>query len=184
MGRARSWVRSPALGLGALLPVVLLACADPTHDAAVEELGGEIAGYPVGPLHRPGQPCLTCHGGDGPAESVLSIGGTVYSLRDEEELANGAQVEIKDIEGKVITLLTNAAGNFYVSPDLYDPVYPIQAKVRWGTAKRSMTTHASRPGSCADCHVGKASQTSPGHIFVATKRSALPVPGPVPGAVP
>jgi hypothetical protein len=26
-------------------------------------------GFPEGPLHRPGQPCVTCHGAERPAES-------------------------------------------------------------------------------------------------------------------
>ena len=58
----------------------VFACGDPTHDRAVEVLGGEAPGVPEGPLHRPGQPCVTCHGDSGPASGEFSLAGTVYAL--------------------------------------------------------------------------------------------------------
>ena len=33
-------------------------------------------------LHRPGQPCLTCHGGKGPGHVEFSIAGTLYKYPD------------------------------------------------------------------------------------------------------
>ena len=73
-----------ALALGVLLvcaaPSALLGCNDATHDEEVAALGAEDPAVPPGPDHRPGQPCLTCHGGIGPAKQQFSIGGTVYAV--------------------------------------------------------------------------------------------------------
>jgi hypothetical protein len=67
--RAFAWAF--ALGLAAV------GCDDPVHDDAVTALGGEDPNVPIGALHRPGQPCLVCHGGSGPAALAFSVGGTV-----------------------------------------------------------------------------------------------------------
>src|SRR5256885_5077120 len=62
-----------------MLFAMVVACNDPVHDARVDALGPEIDGVPRGPLHRRGQPCLTCHGGSGPANTELSVAGTVFA---------------------------------------------------------------------------------------------------------
>ena len=43
----------------------LAACVDESHELQVQALGAEVPGVPMGPLHRPGQPCLVCHGDQG-----------------------------------------------------------------------------------------------------------------------
>jgi hypothetical protein len=153
------------------------SCADPTHDRAVAALGGEAPGVPEGPLHRSGQPCVTCHGDSGPASSEFTLGGTVYALFRQNVPAAGAVVRIEDITGKTLSVLTNAAGNFWVTPSQWVPTYPIQMKVTLGNVSKQMTTHVGRAGSCADCHREPPSQTSPGHVYIATKQSDLPGAG-------
>jgi hypothetical protein len=150
-----------------------IACGDPVHDDAVSDLGGEAAGVPVGPLHRPGQPCVTCHGSSGPAESEFSVAGTVYLLSRQDTPAGGALVEILDVTGAVRTVLTNEAGNFWIVRDDWTPAFPYRAKVTLGAVTKQMIAHVSRARSCADCHVSPPGQTSPGHIYLATNPSDL-----------
>jgi hypothetical protein len=149
------------------------ACADPTHDRAVEALGGEAPGVPEGPLHRPGQPCVVCHGESGPAEGQFSLAGTVYSLLLESEVAPSVQVELRDINGREFFATTNAAGNFWVRTSEWQPVYPVQTSVRRGELTKQMTTYIARAPSCADCHVDPPGRNSPGHVYLAASRPEL-----------
>jgi hypothetical protein len=155
----------------------LVACVDATHDEQVQALGDETPGVPRGPLHRPGQPCLTCHGGLGPASHQFSVGGTVYAVRAQSAPAVGAQVQIEDINGSVYTATTNAAGNFYVPIDTWQPTYPTQMQVSLGGLSQQMATHAGRNGSCAGCHTSPQAPMSPGSVYVALSASDLPEGG-------
>ncbi|MDP9148983.1 MAG: hypothetical protein M3O36_03435, partial [Myxococcota bacterium] len=125
-----------------------------------------------------GQPCLTCHGGSGPASRQLSVGGTVYAVLGSPTPAVGAVVQIEDVGGRVVRPTTNSAGNFFVAQDEFAPHYPIQMKV-WsasGNTSEQMQSLATRDGSCAGCHVDPASPTSPGPVYL----SATPPDGGVP----
>ncbi|HTB78897.1 MAG TPA: hypothetical protein VK762_36895 [Polyangiaceae bacterium] len=162
-----------------LLPAVLAtgasiaACADATHDEQVQALGGEAPGVAAGPEHRPGQPCLVCHGGEGPASSSFSVAGTVYALFKESAPAVGAQVQIEDITGAVFRAPTNAAGNFYVTTSQWQPTYPTQMQVSLMAATNQMLTHVGRDGSCATCHQSLSGPSSPGPVYVATDPEQL-----------
>jgi hypothetical protein len=156
---------------------LLVGCVDATHDEQVQALGGETPGVPRGPLHRPGQPCLTCHGGLGPASHQFSVGGTVYAVRSESPPAVGAQVQVEDINGSVYTATTNAAGNFYVPSDTWQPTYPTQMQVSLAGLSQQMATHVGRNGSCAGCHTSPQGPTSPGAVYVALSASDLPEGG-------
>lgn len=151
-----------------------LACTDPTHEDAVTALGGETPGVAAGSLHRPGQPCVTCHGDSGPASSEFSLAGTVYALLRRSDPAPGALVSVEDITGKVVSTGTNPAGNFYVPSSLWRPKYPLKVQVTFGNVTKQMLTHISRAASCADCHRDPPSQNSPGQIYIATNPSGLP----------
>jgi hypothetical protein len=156
--------------LSACAAWALPSCADPVHDDAVRVLGPEDPSVPPGPLHRPGQPCVTCHGGSGPASRRLSLGGTVYAVRGEKSPAVGAVVRIEDIDGKSFSASTNSAGNFYTLPATASPHYPIQMTVRSldGTVVQQMLSPSQRDGSCADCHVDPQSPRSPGTVYLST----------------
>jgi hypothetical protein len=153
--------------------VDLASCVDATHDEQVQALGGEAAGVPRGPDHRPGQPCLVCHGGEGPASSRFSVAGTVYAVFKESAPAVGAQVQVEDITGAVRVPLTNSVGNFYISADQWEPTYPIQMQVTLGPVSNQMLTHVGREGSCAACHQSEVGPASPGPVYVATDMSEL-----------
>jgi len=143
-----------------------VSCADPTHDNAVDALGGEAPGVRPGPTHRPGQPCLTCHGGSGPGSPDFSVAGTVYSACRQGVAVSGAAIQIEDAVGTRATLFSNQVGNFYTTPDTFTPVYPFQVTVVLGNLKEQMQTHVGRSGSCADCHTDPPNQTSPGVVFI------------------
>jgi len=141
-------------------------CADDVHDEEVSALGPDQG--PPGPTHRPGQPCLTCHGGSGPAKSQFSIGGTVYLNQGGGQPAPGTLVQIEDIEGNLWTVTANSVGNFFVLLSDYAPHYPTQMQVTSsdGSVTQQMLTHAGRAGSCADCHTLTAGPSSAGPVYL------------------
>jgi hypothetical protein len=156
--------------------LVLPACQDPVHDDLVRSLGPEAPGVPAGPRHRPGQPCLACHGGNGPASTVLSLGGTVYADPDGMQPSEGATVHIEDVNIVAQDLVTNAAGNFFVGPSIYTPTYPIRMKVTSadGNNTQQMLSLSLRSGSCADCHTNPPSPTSPGVVYLMPAMAGSP----------
>jgi hypothetical protein len=162
--------RWPLLGLVVALCAggSLAACVDESHDLAVQALGPETPGVPRGPDHRPGQPCLLCHGGQGPASARFLMAGTVYAVQGESAPAPGARVTIEDVRGSSFTATTNEAGNFFIKPEEWSLVYPAETQVALGDEPPElMGTHISRDGSCADCHALTTSATSPGPVFAA-----------------
>jgi hypothetical protein len=145
-----------------------VACVDETHEEEVAALGPEQSGVPPGPTHRPGQPCLACHGGSGPAKTQFSLGGTVYETQGQTMPSVGSTVLIEDIEGNLWTTSpTNSAGNFFVLLSDFAPHYPAQPTVipENGANSISMATHIARDGSCADCHSNPAGPTSAGPVY-------------------
>lgn len=157
----------PALLAGAALAAAgNVSCVDEVHDQEVAALGPDVG--PRGPTHRPGQPCLVCHGGEGPAKQVFSFGGTVMQDQDGDVGAPGAFVLIEDIDGRNWTATTNSVGNFYVTPDEFAPHYPAQMTVTSadGSVSQPMLTHVSRDGSCADCHKPTESPSSAGPVYL------------------
>jgi hypothetical protein len=140
--RVRTSVRRPwgplrvaLMGFGpALLALSVGSCAtDTVHSGAVSALESLGEG-PYGDnnsRHRPGQPCLTCHGFQGPSASRFAAAGTVYwgtcnpPLGEKDPAktrakwcqltpASGAEVRIRDAGGGTKCFVTNCAGNFYV----------------------------------------------------------------------
>ncbi|HSQ63920.1 MAG TPA: hypothetical protein VLM85_11930 [Polyangiaceae bacterium] len=155
---------------GAALAAVF-ACSDPVHDAEVAALGPEDPGTPTGPTHRPGQPCLTCHGDLGPAHTRFAAGGTIYQ-GDLVTPASGATVTINDAAGNQVQATTNDAGNFYVPYSDFQPVFPLTPITVVGSDPNNpatMITHIGRDASCASCHFGsESSASSPGPIYLLT----------------
>jgi hypothetical protein len=170
LGRARGggW-RALAVAGATVGAAAASACVDTVHDDEVAALGPEI-GSP-GPEHRPGQPCLVCHGGSGPADLVLSTGGTVVDTQGQTAPAVGAIVTIEDVDGNFHTSTTNDAGNFYVTAAEFTPHYPTQMTVSVASpgpdyVPQSMLTHSSREGSCAACHQPSEGPSSPGPVYL------------------
>lgn len=159
--RSPSLVVPPAL---ALVAIVVAGCSDPARDAAIDALGPETEGVPEGPLHRPGQPCLTCH--DGGESRRFAMAGTVFRLADDDAPAPGVRVDIVDGAGKRVTAETNCAGNFFVRPEDFTPVYPAWTSLSLGDYRIAMETPIHREGSCAGCHAEPAGPESVGRVYL------------------
>jgi hypothetical protein len=110
-----------------------------------------------GPLMRPGDDCLRCHGGSsgGTGEesdeaTPWSLAGTVYPTLDANADAGieGVDVQVTDASGFAFHLHTNLAGNFYSAEQV---AFPLQVCVSRNGATRCM--EASSPhGACNLCH--------------------------------
>jgi hypothetical protein len=163
-GAWRGWLGAACVA--AITTSTSSACIDPVHDSDVAALGPDTMS--PGPTHRPGQPCLVCHGGSGPANLVMSFGGTVYDTEGQSAPGVGVTVQIEDVLGNFAFATTNSAGNFYVTAHGFSPHYPVQMQVTSadGNTTQQMLTHSSREGSCAVCHLPQPGPTSPGPVFV------------------
>ncbi|MDB4935552.1 MAG: hypothetical protein JWP87_2524 [Labilithrix sp.] len=159
------------------------SCSDPVHDAQVDALGPEAPGVPRGPNHRPGRPCLTCHGGQGPSDVELSVAGTIYqTAAPDSPPLEGATVTIFDATqdadgGAPRTFRTNAAGNFYARRAEWSPVYPlhdISISAPGVDTPTLMHTTVGRDGSCATCHFDPRGQGSHGHVYLVLEPADLP----------
>lgn len=121
---------------------------------------------PAGPLHRPGQPCLTCHGASGPSDTELAYAGTIYDTPSGDVPSRGAVVHIVGADGVDHRLLTNCAGNFFVSTGEVEASFPARVSVETDVNETVMLSLMNRSGSCNDCHGSAPSRTSPGFVWV------------------
>ena len=146
--------------------LLALAACNPVQSDEVAALGGETPGVRRGPLHRPGQPCLACHTGDVGDPPAFSVAGTVFQSADSTTAASGAQVLLENSDGTSTKTSTNSAGNFYLSPNEFTPVWPMKVQVTFGGVTAVMTSEIGRDGSCAKCHSDPAGPTSVGHVYI------------------
>jgi hypothetical protein len=162
----RSAVSAAGIAVIAALAVVASSACDPVHDDARAALGGETAGVPPGPLHRPGQPCLVCHDGASGDPAALSMAGTLFADGNALTPQAGATVHLMDALGSTASVTTNAAGNFFLTPATFTPKYPVHVtSITLGAASITMHSHIGGNGSCAGCHADPAGPDSPGHVY-------------------
>jgi hypothetical protein len=163
---------------GLLLAIAAASAAacfvDPVHDDEVSALGPETPGVPRGPLHRPGQPCLVCHGGSGPASHQFSVAGTAFALKDQNQPLPTAIVSLADENDASVDLEANAAGNFFVTPGEYEPYWPVHVQLALGNISATMNSHIGRDGSCADCHYEPPGPQTPGYVYLFVSQSDFP----------
>jgi hypothetical protein len=149
----------------AILPFVALAVTaaacglDPVHDDAVSALGPEAANIPQGQYHRAGQPCVVCHGAEGPANAQFAIAGTVFygpGSNSNPVGVGNVTVQLEDDAQSKFAVTTNCVGNFWVSPSDWTPQFPVLVTVagspKGTTLQVSMVSHIGRDPSCGDCH--------------------------------
>ncbi len=97
---------------------------------------------------EPGQPCLSCHRSGGEADDeVFSFAGTVYEDGAGTAAVEGVLVTVTDSQAQTVTVVSNAAGNFY-SDNTLTP--PFQVTLTRGANGVSMT--AQTGGECNGCH--------------------------------
>jgi cytochrome c553 len=150
--RGLFWI--PVIGV----VVTLASCKEPVHEAQIRALGDEVPGVAVGEYHRAGQPCLTCHGYEGPSNVRFTIAGTVFFGPTRLVGQEGVEIDLIDSFGSkpLVPVKTNCVGNFFVRPNEWEPAFPIRVQVRRGDILQKMESHISRDGSCAACHALKA----------------------------
>lgn len=175
MELVRAW-RAAAIGLVAWVTGPACLGTTPEEDAA-DEAGPEDGDE--GPTHRPGQPCLACHGADyTPGGEVLAVAGTVFVKASDQRGVEGAHVEITDDAGDVFDVRTNRTGNFMISVGDGDreegwlrvaapPVFPLHVRVYRSQQEQPMRSVIHREGSCAACHRREgAGADSVGKVFL------------------
>ncbi len=150
-----------------------LACGNTPEDDARDALGDTDHRYggEAGPLHRPGQPCLLCHG--------FQLAGTVYRFADDRAGVGGASVHVTDALDRSFTATTNSSGNFLVThgDDFeieydgelqvpYELEYPLTVEIEHEAIRRPMRSLIWREGSCATCHGPEVSESSAGRIVL------------------
>jgi cytochrome c553 len=176
--RAGTWL---AVALGSVIGATG-ACLSPSlEQESIDSLGPET-GRP-GPRHRPGQPCLWCHGAGAPSEaSVAVVAGTVYRRPGDPMGADDVTVTITDANKTVFAVRTNLAGNFMVRLDeglsapfednegiLFvptAPTFPLRVEIAAGASQAKMRSVIHREGSCNACHGETTSATSAGRIVL------------------
>jgi hypothetical protein len=146
----------------------LSACGDPVHEARIAALGPEDPAVAPGALHRPGQPCLACHDGAQSEAARYTIAGTVYLQRDAREAAPAVGVTLVDSRGRRFQARTNCAGNFFVRPGEFDPLFPVWTSLQLDDYVIDMQSPIGRDGSCASCHVASPSQSATDAVYLYT----------------
>ena len=150
----------------AIAAALVIAC-DPVHQSSVDALPGEAQGVHPGPLHRPGQPCGLCHDGTIGNPPQFTVAGTIYVDAAGAQPADGAIVSLLPADGRAAyRATTNAAGNFYVTPNEFTPTYPLKVSVSYGGTNVDMTALVGRNGSCASCHSDPVGAASAGRIYI------------------
>ena len=149
-----------------MLGLVAVSCRDPVHDDAVDALGPEAPDVEQGPLHRPGQPCTACHGGDGPGGPTFDLAGTVYAFPGAPNPLPGGIVRVVDGSGRSSAVQTNEVGTFYWLEGQLDLEFPIWASVEFCGRVVEMKTPIFRERSCANCHSGPG-PSSVEHVYFA-----------------
>ena len=124
-----------SLLLSAIIAMPLYAATDFTPEGMqwVEEPSGHEVGKSNGELsddakdgktagnqfHMTGEDCGVCHNPLGKAkDSVFTMSGTLYQDRASREPLVGAEIILQDVEGNVISMTTNEAGNFFTYDEI------------------------------------------------------------------
>jgi hypothetical protein len=121
------------------------------------------------PEMHPGRSCIDCHAqGEGPK---FLLAGTVFTQLTEPDDCYGVQgvtVTITDAKKQVITLTSNASGNFFYGgrgPNRDAAVtFPISVKLTFKGKTRVMESQQSI-GTCNACHTAKGENGAPGRII-------------------
>lgn len=154
--------RSLAVAMAIFAATGSASCMDPVHSDEVAALGGEAKGVKAGKNHRPGQPCLTCHGGDGPGSPEWSVAGTIYAVRGKPDVLRDVTIVLTDATNDTKTLTSNEAGNFYIEAEDWSPTYPLRVELQGAGKAKAMKTVIGRNGGCASCHYG--ADNAPDHM--------------------
>lgn len=167
--------------------LVSAGCIGTSPEEARRDSLGPETGVEPGPLHRPGQPCLACHGEDySPGDAVFAVAGTVYLRASDPVGLEGAVVTLVDDAGRELSVTTNRAGNFMVQVGgdgedededgeereegrvhaPFDLRFPLRASVAYREHEQVMRSVIHRDGSCGSCHTAEPGAASVGRVWV------------------
>lgn len=173
--------------MGRMIAIALMlasGCIGTSPEAQVQD---DLGPYDDGDMfHRPGQPCVACHGEDfNPGGDVFVVAGTVYlNETDSAEFGvAGAQVILTDAAGREFTAITNRVGSFAVQPGDpderedddedegkvkigFDPLFPLNVRVIRDGVEQVMRSRIYRDGSCASCHRRDVAEDSTGQVYI------------------
>jgi hypothetical protein len=167
------------------LPLFVSACGNRAVDERIAALGDELPNVPPSEFHRPGQPCVLCHGEYLRENPIMTVAGTIHAFpaSDNPLPVKGVKVLLTDAFGDQKEAGTNCAGNFFIKADEWKPAFPLRAEIEYpvpgsidSTKRVVMSTRISRDGSCAGCHVGAPNQGSPGWVTCAETDLNPPFP--------
>ncbi len=171
--------------LFALFALFAGACGNRAVDEKIAALGDELPGVEPSEFHRPGQPCVLCHGEYLREEPIMTVAGTIHAFpaQDNPLPVKGVKVKLTDAFGEKFERGTNCAGNFFITKEEWIPAFPLRAEIEYpvpeglGSTKRVvMSTRISRDGSCAGCHTGPPTQGTPGWVTCAESNPVPPFP--------
>ncbi|MHB1845934.1 MAG: hypothetical protein ACYCWW_13995 [Deltaproteobacteria bacterium] len=157
----------------ACLALFFAACGNPTGYGAPSAFDA-VSGYAGTPAMDPGQNCMICHAANlRAATRPWTVAGTVYGSATAAVDAGvpDALVLVTDGAGKSLTLVSNAAGNFYTDEPLQFPLSRLE--VDRGGVRMAMNLSSSLVppalGSCNQCHAQPSAFNAPGRLFVPPK---------------
>src|SRR5689334_11225211 len=96
-----------ALASTALAAALLAGCGNPVQDARIAALGPEDPNVPPSNVHRPGQPCLLCHGPYKGASPEMTVAGTIYGYAFDPDNSDADPIPVQD----AVVELHDAYGN-------------------------------------------------------------------------
>lgn len=102
------------------------------------------------------------------------MGGTVFQTIDDTTPVPNATVHIESKNGETHDIITNSAGNFYMSSREFIPTYPLVITVSKDGVSQKMSTHVGRDGSCAGCHFDPPGPTSSGRVWLYEDATTIP----------
>jgi predicted small lipoprotein YifL len=129
----------------------LAECNTDNEDCGPGTCGGD------GPTMLPGADCIACHSPgnfeEDEDDAFWSLAGTVFEDLLGSDGASGVTVRVTDADGKVVTLESNSAGNFYTTSSV---TFPISAEVERDGVVKEMGTQPTT-GACNSCHACEGS---------------------------
>jgi len=185
-----------ALAVLALACVASAGCGNPVLDDQIAFLGEEDPEVGETEFHRPGQPCVVCHGPYEGASPQMAVAGTVFADTVSKLPVAGAQVVMTDSVGVRKVAKTNCIGNFWLTTEDWDPQFPLAAEIRYPVYDSSgqivedaegdpqllvqtMASYVTRDRSCATCHsLDGRGLDSTGWIYANAPDDPNPVPFP------
>lgn len=176
--------------------LLVSGCGNPLLDDQIDFLGEEDPEVGETEFHRPGQPCVVCHGPYEGAEPEMAVAGTIFADSVTKLPVGGVTVILTDAIGVRKTAKTNCIGNFWITTEDWDPQFPLATEIRYpvyddtgaivedaeGEPQRlvqTMASYVTRDRSCATCHTLEGrTLDSTGWIFCNAPDDPNPVPFP------